>query len=73
MLSEANFGFTDLDWATIFAETNQFIEKASKIGFFVVMQISLPGLVLPKALFCYFQYFTTDLANGAFELSLPMW
>lgn len=57
----------------IYIETNRKVEKLSEIADFIMVRVSLPGFILPKAVFCYFQYFTTDLGNDAFQLSLPMW
>lgn len=35
--------------------------------------VAVPGFVLPKALWCFFLYYTTDLGPDAFELPFPTW
>lgn len=57
----------------IYKKTNEIVEKISEIADFIMVKVSLPGFILPKAIYCYLQYFATDLGNEAFELSLPMW
>lgn len=57
----------------MYEKTNRQIEVVSKITHFVMVKISAPLFVLPKALLCYFLYFTTDLGSNAFELSIPTW
>lgn len=47
--------------------------RRRKICLFVIKYGVLICFLLPKALFSYFIYFTTDLGNDAFELPLPMW
>lgn len=51
----------------------QLIELLSKIIISFAVKIILTGFVLPKAVACFYVYFTTDSGNEAFELSLPMW
>lgn len=48
-------------------------EKFCKIKNFVIMNITAPGFVLPKAILCVFVYFTTESKADAFELPFPMW
>lgn len=45
----------------------------TEFAFIFGMNIAPLALILPKALFCYFQYFTTDLGNEAFGLPMPLW
>lgn len=54
-------------------ETNELVEKLSKIIDFLIVRVSVPGSLLPKAIFCLFIYFTTDLGHDAFKLSIPLW
>lgn len=56
-----------------FERTNELTEKLCKIIYFLLVYVTVPGFVLPKAIYCFFIYFTTDLGNDAFELSLPTW
>lgn len=58
---------------TTYENTNRLAEKCSKIIYFLIVKISVPSLVLPKAAFGYFLYFTTDANRDAFELSIPVW
>lgn len=37
------------------------------------MFVCVPGFVIPKIFVSYFNYYTTNLGNDAFELSIPMW
>lgn len=57
----------------IYEKTNKTAEKLCKIIYFICAKVSIPGSVLPKALACFFIYFTTDLGNEAFELPMPLW
>lgn len=58
--------------AAIKVRTNQLIEIWCKIICFVMVQISVLGFVIPKVIYSYFVYFTTDRSE-AFVLPLPMW
>lgn len=64
---------TGPQWKKTACKSNLIAEKWSKIAYFFLVRVSLPGLLMPEALFSFYQYFTTDLGNEAFELSLPMW
>lgn len=66
-------GFKYTELKQLYEKTNRQIEHVSKITHFVMVKISVPVIVLPKALLCYFLYFTTDLGANAFELSIPTW
>ena len=57
----------------LYEKTNRQIELISKIAHFIMVKLSVPGFVLPKAFVSFFKYFTTDLGRDAFELSLPVW
>lgn len=57
----------------MYEKTNRFTENISKIIQTVVVHISVPGFVLPKAFYSYFMYFTTELGADAFELPIPTW
>ena len=39
----------------------------------LIVKISVPGFVLPKAIISFFLYFTTDSGNDSFLLPLPTW
>lgn len=56
-----------------YGKANQCVESLSEIAYYTMVRVSLPGFVLPKAMFSFYQYFFTDVGNDAFELSLPMW
>lgn len=57
----------------IYVEVNDRIEKWSQIVHFVLVNVSIPFLILPKYLVSFYLYYTTDMGNDAFELPLPMW
>lgn len=54
-------------------KTNELVEKSCKIAYFIIVQVALPGLILPKVIVSYFVYFTTEKGPDAFELSVLMW
>lgn len=58
---------------TLYERTNQLAEKCSEIVYFLIVSVSVPGFVLPKAILSYFLYFTTDLGSEAFETPIPIW
>lgn len=57
----------------MYEKTNQLMEKISKIVYFFIVFVCVPGFVIPKICVSYFNYFTTNLGNDAFELSEPIW
>lgn len=57
----------------IYEEMNAFVEKWSKIIYFVSMRITFPCVTIPYAIWSYIQYFTTDLGPDAFHLPFPFW
>lgn len=57
----------------IYEQCNQLAEKITKLMQIVVVHVSVPGFVLPKAIYSYFVYFTTDLGVDAFVLPIPTW
>lgn len=52
---------------------NNLMEKLSKIAYFAIFGVSIPGFVIPKAILSYIKYYTTNLGGDAFDLSIPMW
>lgn len=54
-------------------EINEFVEKLSKIIYFVVMKVSVLVFAMPRDSFCSFVYITSDLGPNAFELPFPIW
>lgn len=60
-----------LDIRAVHEKCNQFIEKLSRIVYFAVIKLGVPGLVLPKAMLSYFLYYTADAGRDAFELPFP--
>lgn len=66
-------GFKYAESMAIYMETNRNVERMSKIGYYILVRVSVPCFVLPKAIYSFYQYFTTDFGNEGFELSLPMW
>lgn len=57
----------------LYDKTNSQVEAMSKIGYFLMVKLSVPLMVGPKALVSYYNYFSTDLGPDAFELSIPAW
>lgn len=57
----------------MYENTNRLVEKISKFISFLIVYISIPAFVLPKAFYCFFIYFTTDLGPDAFALPIPTW
>lgn len=56
-----------------FEKSNRLVHKWCKIAYVIIVQVCMPSLILPKAMYCFFLYFTTDLGNDAFELPIPTW
>lgn len=52
---------------------NRVVELLSEAINVVVAKIGVPGIILPKAIYSFYVYFTTDTQNDAFELSIPLW
>lgn len=59
--------------ATILEETNEFVEKWTKIGVIATSYVAVPCIVAPKVLISFYVYFMTDSGNDAFDLPVPMW
>lgn len=57
----------------MYEKTNQSAEKISKLIELAIVYVSLPGFILPKTIYSYFMYFTSDLGADAFVLSIPAW
>lgn len=58
---------------SIFFETNQSVEKLSKILFFVIVKMTPASCLLPWFIYSFFIYFITDLGADVFILQSPMW
>lgn len=58
---------------SIYENMNAFVEKWSKIIYFVSMRITFPCVSIPYAIWSYYQYYTTDLGPAAFHLPFPFW
>lgn len=57
----------------IYVEANAFIEKWSKVLRICLIQITVPGLVIPFLGYGYFVYFTTASDIDAFYLPFAGW
>lgn len=57
----------------IYEKANKLAEKLCEIVYFLCVTVSVPAFIFPKSMICFLKYFTTDLGNDAFELSLPVW
>lgn len=56
-----------------YERSNRLVDKWCKIAYVVIEKIFIPSVILPKAIFCFFVYFSTDLGNKAFDLPIPIW
>lgn len=56
-----------------FTKINRQVEKMSEIVYFIMVKISVPAILGPKAIHSYYTHFSTDLGADAFESPLPMW
>lgn len=65
--------FQDPTMTPIYVDTNQKIEKYSKIICFVMGKAAAICFVVPKLIVSFVNYFTTDLGSDAFELPYFMW
>lgn len=68
-----NLGLKYEESRVMYEETNNLMEKLSEIVELMVVGVCLPGFVIPRIIVSYFKYFTTDLGDDAFDLSIPMW
>lgn len=66
-------GLQDPVVKAMYIENNQFMEKVGKISFTVLVKLSPICFVFPKAILCYWIYFTSDLGNATFDLPYVMW
>lgn len=57
----------------MYEKTNRFAEKFSQTLNFVLVHVSVPIYIIPKAIISLFIYYTTDAGPDAFELALPVW
>ena len=58
---------------SMFRTTNQIVEIMSRIIFFIMLKLTPALTYVPWSIYIYFNYFTTDLGNDAFELPMPIW
>lgn len=68
-----NLGLEHTSPKIMYEKTNQLAEKISEILYFLIVKVSVPGLVLPRAALSYFVYYTTDARSDAFQLPIPTW
>lgn len=66
-------GSQNLESKKIYDEIIDLMEKLDRFIYFVMLNVTLPSLVFPKYIVCYYIYFTTDMGTDAFELPLPVW
>lgn len=55
----------------MYKDADSLVEKYCKMILFTAMLVLLQGLMIPKFVFVYLIYFTTDTGNDAFEMGLP--
>ena len=56
----------------MYEKANQLADTITEIIQFGMVYVTVPAVVLPKAIICFYTYFTTDLGNDAFEMSFPL-
>lgn len=66
-------GWSDPASKDMFEKTNMQVKKLCKIAYFAIVNVSIPCITLPEAIYSYFIYYTTNLGGNAFELSIPFW
>lgn len=52
----------------IYNKTDEFIEKSSKLGYFLMAKATPIFWISPKVIISYFIYFTTNSGNDSFTL-----
>ncbi|XP_055306180.1 odorant receptor coreceptor-like isoform X2 [Sitodiplosis mosellana] len=57
----------------LYEAMNLLIEKKCRTIHIVILNVTYPGILLPRFLLSYFLYFTTDLGNDSFTLPVPVW
>lgn len=57
----------------LYEQTNQSVEKWTKIVHLAVAKVTVLASVLPKLITSIVAYLVTDLGNEAFVLPIPMW
>lgn len=61
------------DSKDIYGRVNKKNEKWTKMLDFVLLKVTLPGVIMPNFIISYFLYFATDLGSEAFRLPFPKW
>lgn len=56
-----------------YEKANVLVETLSEAIQIIVVYVSSPGFVLPKAIYSFFMYSNGDLGPDAFELPFPTW
>lgn len=59
--------------SAMYQKTKQLVEKLEKISFTLLVILSPICFEFPKAIFCYWDYFTSESGNAAFALPFEMW
>lgn len=57
----------------IYVKIVDLVEKWDRFIQFALLKVTVPSFVLPKYIFCFYMYFSTNMGNDAFELPLPLW
>lgn len=57
----------------LYVNAHQQSEKWNKIVYFMFMKIFAPSILVPLLIHVFYDYFTTDLGNDAFQLPSPFW
>lgn len=52
---------------------NEMVESLSQGIHLMVVNIGLPGIILPKVISSFYKYIATDAGNAAFELGVASW
>lgn len=57
----------------IYVKAKTFVNKLTKIIYFIFLKIIIPLITLPYAFASYYLYFSTDLGRDAFQLPFHGW
>lgn len=58
--------------AKLYNDVHEKIEKLTKTVYLSIVQMNIGIVFIPKCLACYWQYYTTDLKNDAFQQIFTM-
>lgn len=63
----------DPEALSTYLKLDERIEIWSNLFHFLVVQVTVPLVIMPKFLISFYLYFATDLGSEAFNLPFPVW